>query len=377
MSLIYIGLDVHCESFSAICFNSESNTYSLPTSFSPTSCNLANYIRRVRSFFPNADLKVGYEAGCLGFVPFHMLEDLGVSCDVMAPSSIFAPKHRTKTDSIDAKLIARTLAYGSYKPIYIPTAQEEEIRHFIHMREDFVGEFKRTKQRILAFCALHGIQFTGTKTKWTQKHIAWLRSLHLTPVNQMTLDEYMESFFHLTDKISRIDAQLEKFAQLPEFAWAVDRLCCFKGIKTCQAMTIVTELGDLRRFPSARALYSYVGLVPSEYSSGGSVNKGSITKAGNYRVRRSLVEAAQKYGVGTIGYKSKALKARQKGHSQAVIGFADRASHKLMKAWKELSQRGKPNNVIKCAIARKLLGFIWALLTDRIEPRAGSEKMPE
>lgn len=373
MSVIYLGLDVHCNSFSAVCFNPESNTYSLPTSFAPTSCNMANYIRRVRSFFPNADLKVGYEAGCLGFVPFHILQDLGVSCDVMAPSSIFAPKHKVKTDKVDAKLIARTLAYGSYKPIYIPTVKEEEIRHFLHMREDFVGEFKRIKQRILSFCALHGLTFTGTKTRWTQKHISWLKALCLTPVNQITIDEYLESFFHLKDKIERIDAQMEIFAQLPEFAQSVQLLCCLKGIRTCQAMTIITELGDLHRFPSSRAIYSYVGLTPSEHSSGGSINKGAITKAGNYRVRRALIEAAQKYGSGTMGYKSKTLKARQKVQSTAVIGFADRVTRKLMQAWKDMERKGKNSNVIKCAIGRKLLGSIWALLTGRIEPRAGEK----
>lgn len=370
MSIIHIGLDVHSNSISASCYNAETNTFSLETKFVPTSSNFANYIRRVRQAYPDAEIKAGYEAGCLGFVPFRTLSDLGVLCDVIAPTSILSAKRKVKTDKIDARYIARTLAYSTYSPVYVPTPEQDEIRAFQHMRDDMADSLKRIKQKINAFCLLRGLHFAGTKTKWTQAHIAWLKSLSLPPTLQMTLDEYLEELFHYMDKVARLDAKIEEFAKLAPLADAIGKMRCFKGIETHCAMTLVTELGDFNRFRKGEGLTGYVGITPGEHSSGKSVVHTSMTKAGNARVRKVLIEIAQKYGVGKIGYKSKKLKARQQGQSAETIGFADRAVEKLMRKWKEMERRGKNTNVIKCAIARRLLEYIWALLTGRTEFRA-------
>lgn len=369
MSIIHIGLDVHSNSISASCYNAESNTFSLETKFIPTSSNFANYIRRVRQTYPDADIKAGYEAGCLGFVPFHTLSDLGVLCDVIAPTSILSAKSKVKTDKIDARYIAKTLAYGTYSPVYVPTPEQDEIKAFQHMRDDMVDSLKRIKQKINAFCLLRGLHFTGTKTKWTQAHIAWLKSLSLPAVLQMTLDEYLEELFHYMDKVARLDSQVEKFAKPSPFADAIGKMRCFRGIDTQYAMGLVTEIGDFNRFRTAEGIAGYVGITPGEHSSGKSVVHTSITNAGNARVRKILIEIAQKYGVGKIGYKPKKLKARQVGQSVETIEFADRAVGKLMRKWKEMERRGKNANVIKCAIARRLLAYIWALLTGRTELR--------
>lgn len=371
-SIVHIGLDVHTDSVTAVAFLPESNLYTFSHTFAPTQHNFEKYVQKIRTAYPNYIIKAGYEAGCLGFVPFHMLNNLGVLCDVIAPTSILADKSKVKTDKRDARFIATTLAHGTYKPVYIPTPFEHEVRAYLHMREDVSHRFKMIKQQINSFCVHNGLNFDGTKTKWTRAHITWLKKLVLSPLLQETLNEYLEELFHAQDKLARIDENIQKLAAFPELQESIGKYRCFKGIDTLFAMTIRTELGDLNRFKSAAAICAYVGLIPSEHSSNKSVNRMGITKAGNSRVRKALIEAAQKYGQGAIGRKSKKLRARQEGQSAEVIGFTDRVSQRLSKKYREMSLRGKSNNVIKVAIARRLLEYIWALETGRTEPRAKS-----
>ena len=178
----------------------------------------------------------------------------------------------------------------------------------------------------------------------------------------------MGTFTYLTDKIERLERQIEEYAQKEEYQEPVKKLCCFMGIKTMTALTTLVEVGDFKRFPSPANFASYLGLMPGEDSSGPSEKRLGITKAGNAHVRRLLVEAAQSYGRGTAGYKSQALKKRQQGNPPAVIAYADRANERMRRKYYHMVLgNGKKPNVAKTAIARELSCFIWGMMTEHTD----------
>lgn len=236
------------------------------------------------------------------------------------------------------------------------------------MRQDHKIALKKVKQQILALCLRHNYQYSATKNHWTQAHLQWLRSLKPDGLYQEILAEYLSSYDQLTDKLERLDRRIEELAAQPDYQEKVLHMSCFLGIKTQTALSTLVEVGDFKRFASAQHFASYLGLTPGEDSSGGDQNRLGITKAGNSHIRTLLIEAAQSYTRGQIGYKSKALKMRQNGNPTNIITYADKANERLRrKYYRMVLSQGKKANVAKTAVARELACFIWGMMTENTQ----------
>lgn len=369
-STIYVGMDVHKETFSLCCYTNEKETAEYPQKVDAHYSKVLNYLEAMRFHYGDDAIFIcGYEAGCLGFTLYHQLKQHNVKCIILAPTTMAKPAKgkKIKTDKRDAALIARCLAHHDYSAVHIPTEHDEQVKEYIRMRQDHKLALKKVKQQILSFCLRHNYRFDGTKKHWTAAHINWLRSLKPDNIYKEILEEYLLTFDVLTDKLERLDRRIEELASDKEYKENVGKLSCFLGIKTQTALSVIVEVGDFKRFSSAQHFASYIGLVPGEDSSGGDQNRLCITKAGNHQVRRLLVEAAQSFGRGQIGYKSKALKERQSGNPLAVIAYADKANERLRRRYYKLVLgKNKKANVAKTAIARELACFIWGMMTGDI-----------
>jgi transposase len=367
---VFVGMDVHKEIFSLCCYTNEKETVEHNWKVTGHYSKILNYIEAMRNYYGDDTIFVcGYEAGCLGFTLYHQLTTHGVKCIVVAPTSIPVPagQKKMKTDKRDAGLIAQCLAHHSYREVHVPTDEDEQVKEYIRMRDDHKLMLKKTKQQILAFCLRHNLRYDTTKSYWTQAHLKWLRSLNPEDVYKEILDEYLVTLSYLTEKISRFDQRIEDFASQDEYREKVSKLSCFLGIKTVTALSTIVETGDFHRFGCAEKYASYLGLVPGEYTSSEDRTNLGITKAGNSHLRRLLVEAAQSYGHGQAGHKSKLLADRQKGNPSTVIAYADRANERLRrKYYRMVLNRNKRSNVAKTAVARELACFIWGMMTDNI-----------
>ena len=365
-SIIYVGMDVHKASFTLSCFSITTQETFATVKIEPTAKAVKKYLDCVRLAHSEECIFVcGYEAGCLGYTLYHQLTAMKIKCIIMAPTTILHDSKRVKTDRRDAENLARCLAYGGYRSVYIPSAQDEAVRDYLRMRDDHKLMLKKIKQQINAFCLKHDRVYTG-KSKWTPAHISWLKKLEFDGYLQDAFDEYLITYGELTDKVERLDAQIEQLAELDDYREKVSRLICFKGIKTHTALSLIVETGDFSRFESAEHYASYIGLVPGEHSSSDDQNRLGITKAGNRHMRLLLTEAAQCYSRGAACQKSKALKARQNGSDPQVIAYADRAAARLRKKYVRMEFHSKKANVAKTAIARELACFIWGMMTDNI-----------
>lgn len=367
---LFVGMDVHKENFTLCCYDMMQDKILYTQKLEPDYNQILKYLTFVRKAFrKDVDFVCGYEAGCLGFTLYHQLTRHGVSCVILAPTTMMKPtgKKKIKTDKRDAALIARCLASNNFSPVHVPTTQDEEVKEFLRMRDDHKLALKKVKQQILSFCLRHGFSYSATKNHWTAAHITWLRSLKPEGLYSEILSEYLLTFQTLSDKLERLDQRIEELAATKAYSEGVKKLSCFLGIKTHTALATMVEVGDFQRFASANQFASYIGLVPGEDSSSESVHRLGITKAGNTHVRRLLVEAAQSYTRGQVGYKSAALKKRQAGNTPEVIAYADRANERLRRKYYKMVLSGsKRSNVAKTAVARELACFIWGMMTNRI-----------
>ncbi len=365
---VYVGMDTHKESFSLCCYTNEKEQAEYPQKVEGHYSKVLNYLEAMRFHYGDDAIFIcGYEAGCLGFTLYHQLMEHNVKCIILAPTTMSVPtgKKKMKTDKRDAALIARCLAHRDYSPVHVPTEQDEQVKEFIRMRADHKLALKKVKQQILAFCLRHNLRYDGNH--WTQAHLLWLRSLTPSGLYLEILKEYLATFDYLTDKIERLDNRIEELAKQEEYQEKVHKLSCFIGVKTHTALSVLVETGDFKRFVTANHYASYLGLAPGEDSSGGDTNRLGITKAGNSHIRTLLVEAAQCYAKGQVGYKSKALKSRQYGNTADVIAYADKANERLRRRYyKMVLSNNKRTNVAKTAVARELACFIWGMMTDNI-----------
>lgn len=364
---VYVGMDVHKESFSLCCYTIEDDSAKYTQKVQADYKMILKYIAGMRSIYgETADFICGYEAGCLGFALYHQLVDHGQECIVLAPTTMMEKgRKRVKTDKRDAVLIAKCLAYHSYSPVHIPTDQDEQVKEYIRMRDDHKLQLKKTKQQILSFCLRHGYVYDGGGSHWTEKHLQWLQSLTPEDLYAEVLSEYLLTYASLSDKLERLDKRIEELASKDEYASSVSKLSCLLGIRTTTALATIVEVGDFKRFAKPENFASYLGLTPGEDSSGNERNRLSITKAGNTHVRRLLIEASQSFGKGQIGHKSKALKERQSGNSPEIIAFADKANERLRRKYYRLTlHNGKSANVAKTAVARELACFIWGMMNE-------------
>ncbi|MGI6580511.1 MAG: IS110 family transposase [Saccharofermentanales bacterium] len=379
--IIYVGMDVHRESYTLCCV--EQNLEGEDKVFGHLRMeakidNVKRYLKKIASCLLSKGIiprfVCGYEAGCLGYSLYYQMREAGFECVVMAPATLFLrPRHVLKNDMRDAEHIAKSLAYGNYRAVYIPSVQDEEVREFIRMRNDHKQGLKRLKQQIGAFCLRHVMHYD--KTKWTQVHLRWLETYDLRPGYREVLDRYLLTYHMLQDLIEQCDLHIEEISQEERYREKVAHLCCFKGIRTQTSISLIVETGSFARFATAEQFASYLGLIPRESSSGDTIRRGSITKTGNRELRRLLIESAHSICRGRSDRKSKALKARQRGNPPEVIAYADRAVLRLSRKYFRMIRRGKKTCVAITAVARELACFVWGMMNGRFELRVTGQKV--
>jgi len=368
-SIIYVGMDVHKDTFTLCCYSLENDEILYKQKIAADYKLVIKYVNQMRRYFPDATQFIcGYEAGCLGYSLYNQLTTHGLECIILAPTTMgITNTNNVKTDRKDASNIARCLAFHTYSKVYIPSDQDNAIKEYIRMRDDHKIKLKGIKQQILSMVLRHGKRYDGTKTYWTERHLSWLKAMPFTGVLKETMDEYLISYVYLLQKIERFDSRILELANNENYLDRVKKLSCLIGIKAHTALSLIVEVGDFKRFSKAQKFSAYLGLVPSENSSADKQNRFSITKAGNSHLRRLLIESSQGYTRGSIGYKSRALKQRQAGNDPNIIAYADKANERLRRRFYRLTMKnGLKHNVAKTAIARELSCFIWGMMTESI-----------
>ncbi|HUM16716.1 MAG TPA: IS110 family transposase, partial [Candidatus Nitrosotalea sp.] len=359
--ITFVGLDVHKEAINvAMLQPGETRPVEWQASNDPAAVR-----RLVRKLQRSAvgELRLCYEAGPCGYAVQRTIRALGVSCVVVAPSLIpRKPGERVKTDRRDARKLAELLRAGLLSEVHPPTEADEAVRDLCRAREDAHGDLVRGRHRVSKLLLRHGWTWTGGKKMWGQGHRLWLRSLRFEhKEDQWVLEDYLLALEHLEERLRALDAQLEQTSLDPRYTSVVAALRCFRGIDTLTAICLVAELHDFMRFDSARGLMAYLGLVPSEHSSGAKQHRGEITKAGNRHARRLLIEASWHY---RHHPSTLSLRKRREGQPARVIAIADRAMLRLHRRFNRMLERGKPRPKIVVAVARELTGFIWAAMRN-------------
>jgi transposase len=304
-----------------------------------------------------------YEAGPTGFGLYRHLRERGIACDVIAPGLVpQRPGDRIKTDPRDARKLAQLHAAGLLEPIHVPTPQLEAARDLIRAREDARIERMRARHR-LGKLLLRNDRRLPTKT-WGVGRRRWLGQQRFAePPRQAAFDDYLHALDLVDARIATLEREIGALAAEPAFAPIVGRLRCLRGIDTLTALGIAAEVGDFSRFASAEEFMSFIGLVPSERSSGQRRRQGSITKTGNAHVRRLLVEAA--WSAGRRPQVGERLARRQHEQDPLVRARAWRCQQRLYRRWRRMAARGKPRQKIVVACARELAGFVWAIATNQ------------
>jgi transposase len=299
----------------------------------------------------------------MGYTLQRALTEANVECRVIPPNQIpRVGSQRIKTDSRDAILIARMLKNNEGGSIHIPTPQDEATRDLLRCRDDIRLDITRYKQRISKFLLRLGYVY-DKETVWGKAYRDWMKGLvFANGLHTETLDQYYSHLVSLEDRLSRLDTRIKEMALDPAYQEKIARLRCFKGIDYITSLTLVCEVGDFDRFPNAAAFMAYVGLVPSEYSSGGTRRQGGITKTGNTHLRNLLIESSWHYRY--YGSPSAVLKARRAGNSELVIEYADRALRRLQSKHAGLVRVGKNSKTATAAVARELAGFVWGMMTE-------------
>ena len=301
-----------------------------------------------------------YEAGPSGYALQRYLTGGRIRCRVIAPSLVpRKPGDRVKTNRRDARKLAQLLRAGLLTEVHPPTLAGEAVRDLCRARDDARSDLMRSRHRLAKLLLRRGVIFQGRN--WTARHRAWLNQLEWPhPAERHVVADYQLAIAQLEARLTEIARLLEQIAVTPPYAHAVAALRCFRGIETVSAITLLAELHDFRRFAQPRALMAFVGLVPSEDSTGDRRRPGAITKMGNTLVRRILVEAAWHYRHDPrIGAP---IRRRRAGQSPAVIAIAEKAEQRLCRRYRRLCARLKPTPMVVTAIARELVGFLWAAL---------------
>jgi transposase len=359
----YIGLDAHKESVAisyALGGSREAAVYHGTCGGSLLAVETALRKLAKKLEVPFRELKVCYEAGPTGFVLARRLRQLKLECVVMAPTkSTRKPGEKVKTDIKDASKIAREFRNGDVVEVRVPPATDEAVRDVSRARTDAVDDCSRSKQRLKSFLLRSGHRYEG-KANWSGGHMNYLRSLSLAdPAQSIVLEEYLSAIDTNVERVQRLTDKLKELLEDWEWKDIVKALMAFRGFKEVAAMTLVAELGDLRRFKNPRQLMAFLGLVPSEDSSGGRRRQGSITRCGNSHARWMLIESAKHYRL-----KPKVaptLSARQDGQGKEVKALSWRAQNRLHDKHRRLTARRLNANKITVAVARELSGFLWEL----------------
>jgi len=328
--------------------------------------SIRKLVRRLEREARGGEIRVCYEAGTCGYALQRRLEVAGrVVCDVIAPSLIpRKPGERIKTDKRDARKLAELYRAGVLTTVSPPTPEQEAIRDLCRCRETVRADLGRCRHRLVKLLVRRGYVFRSTSRLWSEAHRRWLAAIKFeSVVDQVVVAEYTLAIEQAERRLRALDAELEKAAQLPLYREHVAWLRCFRGVDTIVAMIFVAELHGVDRFESPRALAAYLGLVPSLYASGESATRGGITKTGNGHIRRALIQTAWHYRHhrAVVGPK---LRARRQGQPERVVTIADEAQRRLTVRYRRLSERGKMPTKVVVAVARELVGFMWAALHE-------------
>ena len=312
-------------------------------------------------------LRFCYEAGPCGYGVYRQLRALGHECAVVAPSLIpRRPGDRIKTDRRDALSLARLHQKGELTSVWVPDEEQEALRDLERAREDFKHAERRVRQRLNGFLLRHGRVYTSGR-RWTKAHYLWLQTQRFAhPAQQIVFQEYVDEIQHATVRIKAMEKELEQALSGWSLAGEAQDLMALRGVDTLSAITVLAELGDITRFDTPRQLMAFVGLVPSEHSSGQRRQRGAITKAGNAHVRRVLVESAWCYRF--PARKTAHLQRRAERTTPAVQAIAWKAQKRLCGRYRRLAARGMPKGKVCTAIARELLGFMWAIAWESRHP---------
>ena len=354
-----VGLDVHKDSI-AVAYAPEdrgAEVVSLGT-IGTRQCDLDKLIRRLQS--KGARLVFGYEAGPCGDWLYRYLTRKGFPCHVVAPSLIpRKPGDRIKTDRRDAMTLARLMRSGDLSSIYVPGIEDEALRDLSRGREDAMQDLKRSKRRLKSFLLRQDIRYEGRAT-WNAAHLRWLAEVVCpTPPQQIVFQEYVRAVTEQQERLQRMERELHEAVTGWRLSPVVEAIQALRGVEFTSAVILVAELGDLTRFDNPRQLMSYLGLTPSEYSSGERRRQGGITKAGNTHARRALVEGAWAYRY--PAKVSRHLQLRLEKLPAEVQAIAWRAQVRLCRRYRQLTARGKHVNQVVVAIAREMAAFAWAI----------------
>lgn len=356
----FVGLDVHAETIAAAVAEPDGKVQ-----FIGTFPNRPESLRKLVKKLGEGELRFCYEAGPTGYALYWELTKLGKHCEVIAPTLIpVKAGDRVKTDRRDAEKLAQCYRAGTLTAVWVPDAAHEALRDLVRAREAAKRDQLRAKHRLSKFLLRHGVRRPEGVNAWTQKHEAWLKTVVFEqPALNAVLLDYRTEVDHQAERITRLARAIdEAAAQAPaEMQAVIAALQALRGVAKVTAVTIVAEAGSLSRFQRADQLMGYSGAVPSEDSSGGRTRRGAITKTGNSHLRRVIVEAAWAYRYRPA--RSYELKKRQEGLSEEVKDIAWKAQHRLHSKYTRLAARGKVPQHVVTAVARELLGFIWAIGT--------------
>jgi transposase len=367
--LRFVGLDVHAETIAVAVAEEGGEVRNLGI--------IPNRLESVRKMIGKlggaGNLKCCYEAGPTGYVLYWQLTQLGVACEVIAPTLVPTKAgDRVKTDRRDAEKLARCYRAGELTVVWVPDAAHEALRDLVRAREAARKDQLRDRHRLGKFLLRHGKRPTDAGTVWTRKYLEWIKG-HVRfeqPALEATLAHYLEEVEHAAEQIVKLERAIdEAVAQAgPEIRAVIEALQALRGVAQMTAATVVCELGSLARFRSPRQLMGYSGLVSREHSSGNRIQRGAITKTGNAHLRRVLVEAAWAYQHRPIVQGLLLKRQRSLALSEEAKRIAWKAQQRLHKRFTALGARGKNKNQIVTAIGRELLGFMWAIAVHAEAP---------
>jgi len=361
---IFVGLDVHKDSIDiALVEGDRKATVRFYGTVGGDLADLEKAVRKIRKAHPFAEFHFVYEAGPCGYDIYRYLTRAGSDCMVVAPSMI--PKrsgNRVKTDRRDAIMLASLHRAGELDPVFVPREEDEAMRDLVRAREDAVKATRVAKQQLKGFLLRHGIKFSGSGD-WKPSYMRWLAELKMpNSAQQIVMQDYINAVKDGNERVTRFNVQIREVLPSWELAPVVTALQAMRGVALITAVTVIAELGDLKRFDNPRQLMGYLGLVPSEHTTGPNRRTGSITKAGNGHVRKALVEAAQTYRL--PARISKNLLERQEGLPKVICDIAWKAQVRLCTRFRKMIARGKKNQTVVCAIARELCAFMWAIARE-------------
>jgi transposase len=367
-----VGIDAHKKTLAVAVLSPGSK---VPDEFTVDNNEAAirKLARRLTRAAKGREVRACYEAGTCGFTLQRRLDAAGIMCDVIAPSLIPRKSgERFKTDRRDALKLAELSRAGVLTTVSPPTLEQEAIRDLCRCREAARADLHRVRHRLIKMLVRRGLVFDPHQRLWSVAHRRWIDGLVFdNPVDRIVVAEFRLAIEQTERRLRALDKEIEKAAELPLYREHVAWLRCFRGIDTTVAMIFVAELHGIDRFESPRALAAYLGLVPSLHASGDSARHGKITKTGNGHIRRALVQACWQYRHRpAVGVK---LRARREGQPERVLAVAEQAERRLTGRYARLKARGKNANKVVIAIARELVGFLWAALRqDREAARHGA-----